>query len=186
MTRSRFVVGLVLAGIVAACSPSESPASSGTHPEPSAEPTDAGLAECQPLDLVLPAGEPLDLTGSWQGNDLGPYQLRQFGDCLWWVGQNATFTVLFFGHLSSDFTITGHWATVAASDHVVGSVRNPADLYIGTGTLILRIEVGSEGTNADAALVKVDETDAADYAAGYDVTRWDRVDDTPNHPIPSP
>ncbi|MGH2488352.1 MAG: hypothetical protein ACRDFR_01865 [Candidatus Limnocylindria bacterium] len=180
-------VGIVVACV--ACSPaSGSAAPSVTPPGPSAAPSATALAECQPLALVLPSGELLDLTGSWQGNDLGPYQLRQFGDCLWWVGQNATFSILFFGRLDADFTITGSWATVAASDHVIGGVRNPADLYIGTGTLSLEIEVGAEGTNADATLRKVAETDSPDFAPGYslDVTAWVRMDDTPDHPVPSP
>jgi hypothetical protein len=156
--------------------------------EPSGAPTDTALAGCQPLDLVLPSGELLDLTGSWQGNDLGPYQFRQFGDCLWWVGQNATVSVLFFGQVDPDFTVSGDWATVAASDHVVGGVRNAADLYIGAGTLSLVIEIGAGGTNADVTLAKVSETDHADFAAGYafDVTVWVRVDDRPDHPIPGP
>lgn len=149
---------------------------------------DAPPAECQPLDLVLPSGEPLDLSGSWQANDLGPYQLRQFGDCLWWVGQNATFSLVFFGHLNSDFSVTGEWATVSASDHVIGGIRNPADLYIGTGTLSLRIEIGGAGTNSDVRLVKVSESDNPDFAPGYgiDVTEWTRVDGFPDHPLPTP
>lgn len=46
--------------------------------------------------------------------------------------------------------------------------------------------MGAEGTNADATLRKVDETDSADFAPGYglDVTTWTRVDDSPDHPIP--
>lgn len=180
-------MGIVAA--CAACSLASGPAApSATVAAPSEAPSQAASAACQPLELVLPSGEPLDLSGSWQGDDLGPYQLRQFGDCLWWVGQNATFSILFLGRLDSGFTVTGNWATVAASDHVIGGIRNPADLYIGTGTLSLEIEIGAEGTNADATLRKVDETDSADFAAGYglDVTTWTRVDDTPDHPIPSP
>jgi hypothetical protein len=191
LTRTRFLVGLTLAGIVAACAActpaSGSAGPSATAPGPSAAATNAAGAECQPLELILPSGEELDLSGSWQGDDLGPYQLRQFGDCLWWVGQNATFSIVFLGHLDSDFTVMGNWATVSASDHVIGGIRNPADLYIGTGTLSLEIEVGGDGTNADVSLRKVDETDSADFAPGYslDVTTWVRVDDTPDHPIPS-
>jgi hypothetical protein len=189
LTRTRFAVVLTLVGILTACSPASGPAdASASVPEPSAAPTGATIAGCQPLDLVLPSGEALDLTGSWQGNDLGPYQFRQFGDCLWWVGQNVTFSILFFGHLDPDFTISGSWATVAASDHVIGGIRNPADLYIGTGTLSLEIDVGDGGTNADATLTKVAETESPDFAPGYslDVTTWVRVDDQPNHPIPGP
>ena len=189
MTRNSLVIGLALVGLGAACTPtSGSAAPSASVPEPTAAPADTATAECQPLDLVLPSGEPLDLTGSWQGNDLGPYQLRQFGDCLWWVGQNATYTLLFFGRLDADFTVAGNWGAIAASDHVIGGVRNPADRYIGTGTVRLRIEVGAGGTNANVTLTKVSGTDAQGFAAAFpiDVTTWIRVDDTPNHPIPGP
>ena len=134
-----------MAGLVAACAPASGGASgdpSAGSPAGSAGATDAtdvpaALGDCQPQDLQLPSGEPLDLTGSWEGNDLGPYQLRQFGDCLWMVGQNATFTLVYVGHINSDFTIDGRWATVAASDHVIGGVRNDAELYIGAGSLTL-------------------------------------------------
>jgi hypothetical protein len=141
---------------------------------------------CQPIDMSLPSGEPLDLTGSWEGNDLGPYQLRQFGDCLWWVGQNNILSVLFFGHLRTDFTVRGRWATIAASDHDVGGTRNSADLYVGSGVLVLDVVVGEDGTNADVSLTRTAIIDSPDFGPGYEygVTTWTRVDDTPDHPIP--
>ena len=109
---------------------------------------------CQPLDLVLPSGEQLDLTGSWVGDDLGPYQLRQWGDCLWFVGQNNTVAALFFGHLRDDFTVRGHWSTISASDHYVGGTRNSADYYVGAGVLVMEILVAEGGTNADVSLYR--------------------------------
>lgn len=179
---------LAMVGLVAACSPaSGTPVPSGSGGAPSAASSGVDLAQCQPLDLVLPSGEPLDLTGSWLGNDEGPYQVRQFGDCLWWVGQNATFTMLFFGRVQQDFMVVGPWSTVAASDHVVGGVRNDADLYIGGGVITLQIEVADGGTNADITLTKTAESESPDFGPGYslDVTSWTRVDDTPDHPIPA-
>ncbi len=140
---------LILTGALAACaSPSGTPAQSPVQSGPAAtsgEMPVSGIADCQPLDLLLPSGEPLDLTGSWEGNDLGPYQMRQFGDCLWWIGQSATYSMLFFGRVNSDFTVAGPWSTVAASDHVIGGVRNDADLYIGVGSSRCRSRSGTAG-----------------------------------------
>jgi len=145
-------------------------------------------AQCEPLDLVLASGEQLDLTGSWVGDDLGPYQLRQWGDCLWWVGQNNTVSALFFGHLRDDFTVRGHWSTISASDHYVGGTRNSADYYVGAGVLVLDILMGDGGTNADVVLTRTAIEDAPNFAPGYEygTTRWTRVDADPDHPIPGP
>ena len=185
-------IALLLMGLVTACVPASSAPSAGS---PAGSGSDAGatdgavaeLGDCQPLDLVLPSGEPLDLTGSWEGNDLGPYQLHHFGDCLWLVGQNATFTLVFVGRINSDFTIDGRWATVAASDHVIGGVRNEAELYTGTGSMTLSIVIGDGGTNGDVGLEQMEETDNPDFGPGYslDVTIWTRVDLEPDHPIPA-
>jgi hypothetical protein len=176
---------------VVACSTPAGEPSGSAIPSASAQASSAAAASddevnCQPLDMRLPSGEPLDLTGSWLGNDLGPYQLRQQGDCLWFVGQNNILSVLFFGHLRPDFTVQGRWSTIAASDHFVGGTRNPADLYVGSGTLALEIVVGEGGTNADVSVIRTAINDAPDYGPGYEygVTSWTRVDDTPDHPIP--
>jgi hypothetical protein len=191
----QFAIGLLLVGLVTACIPASgfpSGAPSAASPAESAAASEASditaaLGDCQPLDLALPSGEPLDLTGSWEGNDVGPYQLRQFGDCLWMVGQNATFTLVYVGQLHSDFTIHGRWATVAASDHLIGGVRNDAELYIGSGSLTLGIVIGGAGANEDVWLEQIEETDNADFGPGYslDVTTWTRVDSDPDHPIPA-
>ena len=103
------------------------------------------------------------------------------------VGQNATFTLMYVGQIHSDFTIDGRWATVAASDHVIGGVRNPAELYMGTGSMTMGIAIGEGGTNADIALEQIEETDNLDFGPGYslDVTNWTRVDADPDHPIPA-
>jgi hypothetical protein len=156
-------------------------------PEASENPA-ADLGECQPLDLALPSGEPLDLTGSWLGDDLGPYELRQFGDCLWWVGQNLTYTYVLTGTLAPDFTITGRWATIAASDRRIGTAVNYGYNWIGTGSIVLRVEFVDQGTNDDVVLTKIDISEDSGFEPGFPiaVTRWTRVDGDPDHPIPAP
>jgi hypothetical protein len=177
--------------MVIACSPSGSEPAGSATPSAIAQASPGSVASedevnCRPIDMSLPSGEPLDLTGSWEGNDLGPYQLRQFGDCLWWVGQNNILSVLFFGHLRTDFTVRGRWATIAASDHYVGGTRNAADLYVGSGVLVLDVVVGEDGTNANVSLTRTAIIDSPEFGPGYGygVTTWMRVDDTPDHPIP--
>lgn len=171
-----------------AAAPSGSATSSASAPETGEPVAAADDAQCEPLDLVLASGEQLDLTGSWVGDDLGPYQLRQWGDCLWFAGQNNTASALFFGHLRDDFTVRGHWSTISASDHYVGGTRNSAEYYVGTGILTLDILVGDGGTNADVSLSRTSIEDSPNYGPGYEygVTTWTRVDADPDHPIPGP
>ena len=180
------VVGLLAVACSSLAGEPNSSASAVGSATASQAPGTADFVPCQPMDLVLPSGESLDLTGSWQGNDLGPYQLRQWGDCLWFIGQNNTVSVLFFGHLVSDFTASGHWSTIAASDHFVGGVRNRAELYLGSGVLTLHIDVGAGGTNGDVSLTRTAINSDPDYVPGYDygTTTWARIDDTPDHPVP--
>jgi len=178
--------GLLLMVMLAACT---SPAASPTpNVSATATPEPAAAEECHPLDLRVPSGEPLDLTGSWQGDDLAPYEMRQFGDCLWWVGNNPVFTYLGFVHLKPDFTLAGEWATISASDVVQSGVPSRASDWIGAGTIQLEVEMSDEGTNATVRLVKTGFTNAPGFAPTYDihVASWNRVDDTPDHPVPAP
>jgi len=185
---ARAVVTALVAIVLVACSPAASgspgPSASGAAPSSSA----AAQAGCQPLDLLLPSGDPLDLSGSWVADDLGPYQFRQFGDCLWFVGQNATFSYVFFGRVALDLTVSGSWATISASDHLIGDVMNPGDTHIGSGTMVLSIDLGAGASNADVVLRKTSFANDPDFAPAYDVhvTTWTKVDDTPDHPFPLP
>ena len=187
MNWRRAAVGLALIGVLAGCS---STSSASASPTASAVPSGSAgaTASCQPLDLRLPSGELVDLTGSWLGDDLGPYEFRQFGDCLWFVGQNATFSYVFYGHLEADFTIDGVWATVSASPHKIGDVTNPGELHIGSGTLSVSIDIGTAATNAEVVIRKVGFTNDPGFEPTFDVhvTTWTKVDDQPDHPFPPP
>jgi hypothetical protein len=104
--------------LLAGCAATETPAASV---EESATPFPA--AGCEPNNLVLSTGEPLDLTGSWDGG-VFLHHVRQIGDCVWWIayarwpgiepGDLATLT--FSGRLAEDFSLTGTWAAVVAPD----------------------------------------------------------------------
>jgi hypothetical protein len=184
-----FVLGLALAAILAGCVSTAGPSASpqDSRPAPSVPPPTAAAAiTCDPLDLRLPSGEPLDLTGTWRGNDDGLYQVRQYGECVWWVGQTRYWVHVLQGTVTGDLTVSATWATVATS-----SPGNPGDpVYVppsarlGHGTILLRIEVAGDGTNATLRLIKVSGTDSA--PGGIRTTEWSRVDDDPDHPLPSP
>jgi hypothetical protein len=178
------VVGLIT--ILAGCT-----APAATASPSAAAPTIAQTAvteQCNPIDLRLPSGDEVDLTGSWQGDDLAPYEMRQFGDCLWWVGNNPVFTYTGFVHLKPDFTLAGEWATIAASDVTTPNNQSRAAQWIGAGTIQLELVLSDEGTNATLKLHKVAFTNAPGFEPGEDihVGSWTRVDDTPDHPIPAP
>ena len=100
----------------------------------------------------------MDLTGTWQteneGIHSGVFYLSQSGSCLWFAGGFAPdarddngplglVTVIFDGHLRTDFTITGRWADVRVD-------REPGLRLGGGGTMTLGIEFVGEG--ADEAL----------------------------------
>ena len=104
------------------------------------------------------------------------------------MGQNGTFTYVFQGRLNPDFTITGRWADIAASDHLIGDTINRRRFWIGTGTATMAIEAGSSGDNASITLKKESETVDPEYRPAYPIaiTTWTRVDDTPDPPFPTP
>jgi hypothetical protein len=184
----RGAVSLTVAAILAGCAGTAGPsASPGPSEAPSAPPSAPSAAiTCDPLDLRLPSGEPLDLTGTWRGNDDGLYQVRQYGQCVWWVGQTDTWVHLLHGTVISDFTVSASWATVASSNR--GTPADPgfvqAAVRLGEGMWLLRIEIGASGTNEDLRLVKVSGTDSS--SGGIRTTEWSRIDDDPDHPLPSP
>lgn len=96
-------------------------------------------SECSPIDIRGPSGEPVDLTGVWRSNDLGVYDLRQVGSCVYWLGMSqyrgedpgSSWTNVFAGVLHSDLTISGRWADVPFSPETIG--------FLGHGMMTLRI-----------------------------------------------
>jgi hypothetical protein len=114
---------LVLVGCGAA-----SPAPSGSVS--ASQPAGAAAADdCQPIDLVSPAGDRLDLTGTWQGGVM-VHHIRQTGDCVSWIGYGTwpgtelgeIGTLVFLGRLAPDFSVRGQFTWI------VGLV-NPNNAY---------------------------------------------------------
>jgi hypothetical protein len=100
--------------------------SASVGPDPSGP---SGTAiDCQSIDLRTPAGEALDLTGTWEGGAM-VHHVRQTGDCVWWIAYGTwpglalgeTGTLVFASRLASDFTVRGRF------EHIVG--LNNADAY---------------------------------------------------------
>ncbi|HJT64144.1 MAG TPA: hypothetical protein VJ839_05190 [Candidatus Limnocylindria bacterium] len=99
--------------------------------------------DCEPIEYVTPAGERVDLTGTWRGS-FGVHYIRQDGSCVWWVGLEeneseelgARIMVVFRGELGADFTITGEWMSVNRSSFI--SDRRH-------GSVTFRIDFGSAG-----------------------------------------
>lgn len=71
------------------------------------------------MDLRMPSGDLIDLTGTWEGGATVHY-VRQIGDCVWWIalsdwpGQSLGdfYSITFSGHLSPDFIVQGDFAAI--------------------------------------------------------------------------
>jgi len=131
-------------------------ATTGDPPRAAPSPTasaEADFAGCLPIDLILPSGERLDLTGTWVGGST-IHHVRQAGDCVWWVGisdlpseaPGESWLNSFQGHLTSDFTLSGIWADVYTV--VSGSLHEGRTTY--------RIVIGVDG--ADSIVLEQDDT----------------------------
>jgi hypothetical protein len=75
-----------------------------------------------------------------------------------------------------------HRVGIMGDGRVQGFVQ--AAVRLGEGMWLLRIEIGASGTNEDLRLVKVSGTDSS--SGGIRTTEWSRIDDDPDHPLPSP
>ena len=140
------VVGLVIAviGCVPATSAPSSGASGSQPPSGSAAPA---TSVCQDIDLQLPNGDPLDLTGTWLGNDGSYWPFTQLNDCVWATatdqygfpdGSSAFWQIYLRGTLLSDFTIPIEYAY----SPFAGSDDGGASHY---GHAVLTIEFGADG-----------------------------------------
>jgi hypothetical protein len=112
-----------LGGCQAQVAPAASPSAPGPTSPPAMAPTSApiGLLQCPSRTVAWDGKSAINLTGTWAGDDLGVYYLRQLGDQVWWLGMSgiglplevrgADFTNVYLGTLSGD-TITGTYADV--------------------------------------------------------------------------
>jgi hypothetical protein len=120
---TRTLPSLAMVGVLAlvGCG-AASPAPSGSvsaSPSAGAAPAD----DCQAIDLVSPAGDRLDLTGTWQGGVM-VHHIRQFNECVWWIAYSTwpgtelgdIGNLVFFGRLASDFTLSGRFMPIVMND----------------------------------------------------------------------
>ena len=123
----------VAAALLVACSPSDSPVPSGTTTTASPVAVDV----CPEIHLLMPNGEPLDLSGRWLANDAGSYFLTQSDSCMFWMGQSppgedypagAAWTNVFSGRIVSSFEVAGPWSDVPA---VAGGSADRGELHLG-------------------------------------------------------
>ena len=144
--------------LLAACS-SADPASSVAPAGSAAEASD-----CAPIDIRGTTGSPVDLSGVWRSNDLGIYDIRQIGSCVYWLGMSqysgeepgSSWTNVFSGTLRSDLTIVGRWADVPF---------RPKS-YLGDGELILHVDFVQSGQVEWPALRFVSSS------SGYGASAW--------------
>lgn len=89
---------------------------------------------CPPVQLLAPDGTPVDLSGTWSGNDGGLYYLKQIGSCVWWSGVSdfdgqypgESWIMTFKGQVVPEGVISGDFVDVKST--------NP-----GSGTLTIEI-----------------------------------------------
>lgn len=155
MNKGSWVPLLVLSMLVA-CARTVGPPGASPSPIASAQ---AGFAGCLAIDLRLPSGDRLDLTGTWVGGST-IHHMRQVGDCVWWVGlsnlpgesQGESWLNTFQGHLTSDFTLSGVWADVYTVR--LGSLHEGRTTY--------RIKLTVVGA-ADSIVLEQDDTASLEH-----------------------
>lgn len=182
LLRATFVV--LLLGVSCA-----GPDASGTSTPGPASTGDTGLADCPPIDLRSPAGNPVNLTGTWYGRDPTIlYYLTQKGSCLWWAGGFATsatspnfafgglggYTSVFAGTIKTDFTVEGTWVTVRARGQLIDAGQS--------GTMILQIDFAGEGEEETVELIQLGQP-TEDRQQAHPDSHWTRIS---NVDIPPP
>jgi hypothetical protein len=168
---NRSWVVLLLLSMLVACATTGEPAGASSSPISSA---DAGFAGCLPIDLLLPSGERLDLTGTWVGGST-IHHVRQVDDCVWWVGVSdlpgeapgESWMNSFQGHLNSDFSLSGIWADVYT--------ERSGNLHEGRTTFVIQT-TGVDG--ADSIVLEQDDSNVFEhgiYLRSYYVNRLVRL-----------
>jgi hypothetical protein len=182
------VLGLAIAlmGCVPATSAPSSAGSGGQQPSGSAAPA---TSVCQDIDLQLPNGDPLDLTGTWLGNDDAYWMLTQLGDCVWgaasdlygFPGSQTYWQIYLRGTVLPDFTVPIEYAYSPYSDGGDVSHYGQAVLAIefgaADGSLTLR---KSAGTSCE------DEDPCPPLVGTLQTTAWTLVTSRILLPLPTP
>lgn len=164
MTFARWIAAGVIGTLLLGCTAFPLPGSEG--PSAAGSPIiGSGPADtCSPIDLRSPTGDRIDLTGTWEGGVFINH-VRQVGDCVWWIGYGRwpgtepgeLATLTFFGHIASDFTLSGSWATIVRPDapgvYYPGPPGGAVAFMIGfgpeTGVATTLTRVGAGRTDAE-------------------------------------
>ena len=129
-------------------------ACSGEAPQPS------GAAACPPVQVSGPDGQPLDLSGTWSGNDTGLYYIKQVDSCIWWSGvSNFTeqgqypgqeWIMTFRGTMNSDGVINGDFVDVKSTNPGTGTMTIEARIeqVEGVGSVVNLYRTGRPGTRS--------------------------------------
>ncbi len=121
-----------------------------------------GTSTCREIDLRLSNGDPLDLTGTWLGDDASYWTFTQLDDCVWATAtdqygpSDGSFTywqIYLRGTLAHDFTISVEYAYSPYADGASAAHYGHAVLSIefldADGAMTLRKTAGcdaGEGT----------------------------------------
>ena len=186
--RVRTLAAVILVGLGMSCA---GPASDRVVPSVSTYPSSqAGVVDCPDIDLRSPAGDRIDLTGTWvterEGTRGGIYYLHQTGACVWFaggfdapgeeLGSLGFLTVVFRGLAGSDFVVTGDWVDVR--------IEPPGTLGSG-GSMTLQIQFGQEP--GDLRLVYVGGSGQPFVEPGYrEEQSWVKISNQGAYPPPSP
>lgn len=147
--RLLLVVGAVVATL-GACS--------GGTPQP------GGDADCPPVQVSGPDGQPLDLSGPWSGNDGGVYHIKQIGSCVWWSGLSN-----FEGQYPGQEWIMAFRGTITSTDAnavITGDFVDVKSSNPGSGTMTI-------DARNDGGTVNLYRTAATGHGIG--VTFWQRT-----------
>ena len=110
-------------------------------------PQASGDAGCPPVQRSGPDGLPVDLSGTWSGNDGGLYYIKQIGTCVWWSGVSnfegqypgQEWIMTFRGTMNEDGVIAGDFVDVKSTNPGSGTITLEAriDQVNGAGVIQL-------------------------------------------------
>jgi hypothetical protein len=137
-----FGLAIVLIGCLPSTSASPSSASGSLPPSAKGAPTSS---ICRDIEISLPNGDRLAVTGTWLGNDASYWIFTQIGDCVWGTasdmygfldGSHVYWQIYLRGTMLPDFTIPIEYAYSPFSDFSGGGVAH-------YGQAVLSIEFGT-------------------------------------------
>ena len=140
-----------------------------------AGPQASGDAGCPPVQRSGPDGQPVDISGTWSGNDGGVYYIKQIGTCVWWSGLSnfdgqypgQEWVMTYRGTMNEDGVISGDFVDVKST--------NPGS---GTITIEARIDqVNGQG------VIQLYRTASTGHAIG--VTFWQPMADPTPSQVPA-